>query len=198
MLTYIENKRLSVWRFWRHWWHRKLSLTEEINEQSYQIGNCFQRSRLIETVGPHRMPTTRLTESQTRLASYRLFIKCSHYNDVILSAMASQITSLTIVYSNVYSGADQRKHQSSASLASVRGIHRWPANSTHKEPVTRKMFLLDDVFMEGFHMFTVHFCSSDIWKLPTLTHRHLHDTYRSCCVCYYRKLIGIRRYFAHN
>ena len=47
-----------------------------------------------------------------------------HYNDVIIGAMASQIASLVIVYSSVYSGADQRKHQSSASLAFVRGIHR--------------------------------------------------------------------------
>ena len=47
-----------------------------------------------------------------------------HYNDVIMGAIASQITSLTIVYSTVYSGADQRKHQGSASLAFVRGIHR--------------------------------------------------------------------------
>ena len=47
-----------------------------------------------------------------------------HYIDVIMGAIASQITSLTIVYSTVYSGADQRKHQSSASLAFVRGIHR--------------------------------------------------------------------------
>ena len=46
-----------------------------------------------------------------------------------MSAMASPITSLTIVYSTVYSGADQRKHKSSASLAFVRGIHRWPVNS---------------------------------------------------------------------
>ena len=65
-----------------------------------------------------------------------------HYNDVIMSAMASQITSLAIVYSMVYSGADQRKHQSSASLAFVRGIHRWPVNSLHKWPVTRKCFHL--------------------------------------------------------
>ena len=43
----------------------------------------------------------------------------THYNDVIMSAMASQITCLTIVYSIVYSGADQRKHQSSVSLAFV-------------------------------------------------------------------------------
>ena len=70
-----------------------------------------------------------------------------HYNDVIMSAMASQITSLTMVYSCVYSGADQRKHQSSASLAFVRGIHRWPVNSPHKGPATRKMFPLDDVTM---------------------------------------------------
>ena len=42
-----------------------------------------------------------------------------HYDDVIMSAIASQITSLTIVYSIVYSDADQRKHQSSASLAFV-------------------------------------------------------------------------------
>ena len=51
---------------------------------------------------------------------------CDHYGDVIMSAMASQITSLTIVYLTVYWGADQRRHQSSASLAFVRGIHRWP------------------------------------------------------------------------
>ena len=54
-----------------------------------------------------------------------------HYNDVIMGATTSQITSLTIVYSTVYSGADQRKHESSASLAFVRGIHRSPVNSLH-------------------------------------------------------------------
>ena len=70
-----------------------------------------------------------------------------HYSDVIMGAMPSQITSLTIVYSAVYSGADQRKHQSSASLAFVRGIHRKPANSPHQWPVTRKMFPSDDVIM---------------------------------------------------
>ena len=64
-----------------------------------------------------------------------------------MSVMISQITSLEIVYSTVYLGADQRKHQSSASLAFSRGIHRWPANSPHKGRVTRKMFPLDDVIM---------------------------------------------------
>ena len=70
-----------------------------------------------------------------------------HYSDAIMSAMASQITSITIVYSAVHSGADQRKHQSSASLAYVRGIHRGPVNSPHKWPVTRKNFPFDDVIM---------------------------------------------------
>ena len=64
-----------------------------------------------------------------------------------MGTMASQITSLTIVYSTVYSEADQRKHQSSASLAFVWGIHRGPVNSPHKWPVTRKMFPFDDVIM---------------------------------------------------
>ena len=71
-----------------------------------------------------------------------------HYGDVTMGMIASQITSLTIVYSTVYSGTDQRKHQSSASLAFVWGIHRGPVNSPHKWPVTRKMFPFDDVIMD--------------------------------------------------
>ena len=70
-----------------------------------------------------------------------------HYSDVRMGAMASQFTSLTIVYSTVYSGADQRKHRNSASLAFVRGIHQWPVNSPHKWPITRKMFPFDDVIV---------------------------------------------------
>ena len=59
-----------------------------------------------------------------------------------MGTIASQITSLTIVYSTVYSDAHQRKHQSCASLAFVRGIHRWPVNSPHKWPVTCQCFHL--------------------------------------------------------
>ena len=94
-------------------------------------------------------------------AIMHLFHKCSnclfdvgairiwreHYGDVIMGTMASEITSLTSVYSTVYSGADQRKHQSSASLAFVPGIHRGPVNSPHKWPVMRKIFPFDDVIM---------------------------------------------------
>ena len=64
-----------------------------------------------------------------------------------MGTIASQITSLTIVYPTVYSDANQRKHQSPASLAFVRGIHRGPVNSPNKWPVTRKMLSFDDVIM---------------------------------------------------
>ena len=72
-----------------------------------------------------------------------------------MGPIASQNTSLRIVYLTVYSDADQRKHKSSASLAFVGGgggggggIHRGPMNSPHKWPVTRKMVAFDDVIME--------------------------------------------------
>ena len=82
-----------------------------------------------------------------KIKRHHIFSCGFHYGDVIMGAIASQITSLTIVYSTVYSDADQRKHQSSASLAFVRGIHRGPVNSPHKWPVTRQMFPFDDVIM---------------------------------------------------
>ena len=70
-----------------------------------------------------------------------------HSSDVLISAMASQITGVSTVCSIVYSCVNQRKHQSSASLAYVRGIHRWTAVSPHKGLITRKMFPFDDVTM---------------------------------------------------
>ena len=86
----------------------------------------------------------RITIRYTVQGNYHI---CIHYSDVIIGTMASQITSLAIVYSSVYSGADQRKRQSSASLTFVRGIHRWPVNYPHKWPVTRKMFPFDGVII---------------------------------------------------
>ena len=74
-------------------------------------------------------------------------ILAHHYNDAIMGVMTSQITSLANVYSAVYSSADQRKHQSSLSLAFVRAIHRWSVNSPHKWPVTWNAFPFDDVIM---------------------------------------------------
>ena len=92
-------------------------------------------------------------QTSAKIKKYDIFFH-KHYNDVIMGTIASQITSITIVYSTVYSGADQRKPQSSASLALVREIHQWPVNSPHKWSVTRKMFPFDDVIMKptGKHL----------------------------------------------
>ena len=96
-----------------------------------------------------------------------------------MGTMMSQITSLTIVYSTVYSGADQRKHQSSASLAFVRGIQRGPVNSPHKWPVTRKMFPFDDVIMIHVHGLRSHVTFKHlnqhrrpVWSLRTCIGSH--------------------------
>ena len=95
----------------------------------------------------------------------------SHYIYVIMGAMASQITSLTIVYSILYSGADQRKHQSPASLAFVRGIHLLPVNSPHKWSITRKMSPYHDVIMRywalqsTFQGFSTSLCCKAVWYL---------------------------------
>ena len=100
-----------------------------------------------------------------------------YYSDVIMGAIMFQITSLTIVYSTVHSGADQRKHQSSAALAYVRGIHRWPVNSPHKWPVTRKRFLFDDVMTSGDETCNRHSCVAflQIKRIPFRTNMHRHS-----------------------
>ena len=87
-----------------------------------------------------------------------------------MGAMVARITSLTIVYSTVYTGADQRKHQSSASLAFMREIHRWPMNSPHKWPVTGKMFPFNDVIMNCWELSTPPWCRRrTILKISLIT-----------------------------
>ena len=106
-----------------------------------------------------------------------------HYSGIIMSSMASQITSLTIVYSTIYSGADQRKHQSSGSVAFVRGIHWWPVNSPHKWPVTRKMFPFDEVIMtrNTLHIvLTVQLRGSYCEHFDDAMYKVLLMTYLSC------------------
>ena len=96
--------------------------------------------------------TNKIEAAWNAIYIYIYIYKVPHHNDVIMGAMSSQITSLTIVYSTVYSDADQRRHQSSAPLAFARGIHRWPVNSRHKGPVTRKKFPFDDVIMRWIRL----------------------------------------------
>ena len=86
----------------------------------------------------------------TKLTSWWLgywYIQMSEFRVKMMGTMASQISSLTIVYSTLNSGADERKYQSSTSLAFVRGIHWWQVNSPHKWPVTWKVFPFDDIIM---------------------------------------------------
>ena len=99
-----------------------------------------------------------------------------------MSTIASQITSLTIVYSTIYSGADQSKHQSSAPLAFVWGIQRGPVNSPHKWPVTRKMFPFDDVIMRKYPLH-LHYdqCQCHAWQAVICVQRS-HITLKRCAI----------------
>ena len=103
-------------------------------------------SKCVNSHGKMTLKCPEIIQTQHQNGHYK---RCCnpHYGDVITGAIASQITSLTIVYSTVYSDAYQRKHESLASLAFVWGIHRSPVNSPHKWPVTRNMFPFDDVIM---------------------------------------------------
>ena len=111
----------------------------------------------------------------------------NHYDGVIMGAIASPITSLTIVYSTVYSGADQRKHQSSASLVFVWGTHRgpvnsqhkWPVNSQHKGPVTRKMFPFDDVIILWRYdwSYILHFDGIVVTSIPDFVQIRTSDAF---------------------
>ena len=125
---------------------------KENNYVGFKTIPIFSRSnsifmRLIRMLCDYMIWSAKHWRDVSGCCSAYSLASASHYSDVIMGAMASQITSLTIVYSSIYSGADQRKHQSSASVAFVRGIHRWPVNSLHKRPVTRKIFPFYDVIM---------------------------------------------------
>ena len=74
-------------------------------------------------------------------------MKHLHYNDVTMTTMASQITSLTVVYSTVYSDADKKKTSKLRVTGLCVGNSPGAVNSPHKGPVTRKMFPFDDVIM---------------------------------------------------
>ena len=91
-----------------------------------------------------------------------------------MGVMASQITSLTIVYSTV-TGVDQRKHKSSASLTFVWGIYRRPVNSPRKWPVTRKMFLFDDVIMSAASIVPLEAPSAgtSVWTAMVIFRSHI-------------------------
>ena len=128
------------WLKWLYLGHNELMASYKLNQSSqvlmwkYSRNFCLSVRFYWNTEVPHA------------------FCLIIHYGDVIMGMIASQITSLTIVYSTIYSDADQRKHQSFSSLAFVCGIHQRPVNSPHKWQVTRKMFPFDDVIMHRGHI----------------------------------------------
>ena len=128
----IGDTRCPLIRFRRH----KTVFVEIMNCFAFLFKKNYNLPSVFFTLA--RWVKYELPSSRPHTASH-------HYSDVIMGAMASQITNLTIVYSTVYSGGD--KKQCSASLAFVQGIQRSPVNSPHKWPVTRKMFPFDDVIM---------------------------------------------------
>ena len=136
---------------------------ENLIQKSYQLHFPEEKKSVKFNKYQHKLSnwitTGILRSNEFRDDLYKKLKLCPvnlHYNDVIRRAMASQIPSLEIVYSTIYSGTDARKHQSSASLALVRGIPRWPVNSPHKGPVTRKMFPFDDVIMKMYQWYLKH------------------------------------------
>ena len=96
-----------------------------------------------------------------------------HYGGAITGAIASQITSLAIVYSAFYSGADQRKTSKLRVTGLCAGNSPGNGEFPHKWPVTRKMFPFDDVIVYSdipcrwhLHILTSQICLP--WYNPVL------------------------------
>ena len=172
--TYLRRQAF-FWSWWRHQMesfsvtgplrgestdHRWVPLTKASDAEGWCF---FSDQRLNKQL--RKQSRRRWFEMPSR-SLWRRCKESAHYYDVIMDTIASQITSLTIIYSTVYSDADQSKHQSSASLAFVREIHRGLVNFPHKWPVTRKMFPFDDVIMKHRVDTTIWICSTHqgTWK----------------------------------
>ena len=122
-----------------------ITLMSDHEKKNYSTICCHFSISMVEGFTNIHVCNVHETIYHNALWRYSLLLHIVyHYSDVIMGTMASQVANLIIVYSTVYPGADQWKHQSSASLVYVRGIQRWPVNSSHKGPVTRKMFPFDD------------------------------------------------------
>ena len=132
-----------------HWQICSLLRSENLRAQIYKLARPIDPSNTLRSAqnGQHFAHDIFICIFLDLSVGLWVGIQFVHYGDVTMSRVASQITSLTSVYSTVCTDTDQRKHQSSALLAFVRGIHRGPVNSLHKWPVTRKMFPFDDVIM---------------------------------------------------
>ena len=147
--SYAEN--VSIW--WRH--HEGTRIDNNVFVHQSRHRECLKSRK------PVKFAVSYMFSNQ-------------HYSDVIMTAMVSQIIDVTIIYSNICSGANQRKHQSSASLAFVSGNHRWMVISPLKGPVMWKMFPFDAVIMSSkrceiclYHYGYNHVDMADFGSMPT-------------------------------
>ena len=152
-ISFEWHYTLRLWKYSRWSQHFQIKFNQNnCIDQFYEQTSCLSfnnhhyRDAINVLLYNFSNQHTAFPSHITQVAS-QLHFSGPLYGDVIMGAVTFQITRLTIVYPSVYSGADQRKLQSSASLAFVRGIHRRPGNSLHKWPVMRKMFPFDDVIM---------------------------------------------------
>ena len=137
--TRAENlRRLSTRRKGNHIYHPPLCLLPRADPQAHSWSFVWPGETRLNYLNK-----TIIKNCRNIFTWWMIY----NYSDVMMNTMAPRIIGVSIVYSTVCSGADQNQHQSSASLAFVRGIHRSPVNSPHKGPVTRKMFPFDDVIM---------------------------------------------------
>ena len=136
----------------------KVTCSCRFRSNDYQTDHNDPRVLCVSYTGfqistPVRPGPTRKIYSITILPHSRWYTIYQNYSDVIMSAMAFHITGVSVVFSTVCSGADQRTHRSSASLAFVREIHQWPGDFPHKKPVTRQMYPFDDVIMKSVNIY---------------------------------------------
>ena len=144
----------------------------------------FWRTKVIKRVGGNMRSITQLCDMLLNYLAQPMLSQKSHYNDYIMSVVASQITSLTIVYSTAYSGADQRKHQSSASLANVSIWRHHHARGTRMRTSNGSLFRAHLLTVcticsyqgTGIHASLIQWCHICVFIYHRISH-----TYTSYC-----------------
>ena len=147
--------------------YRPVSLIIILLNIYFQL-RCWHSRRSLSGAEPSVCPSVNLLFKSNRLPRFLSdlsdiwleYAQQYNYNDVIMNAIASQITSPTIVYSTVYSVTDQRKYRSSGSRAFVRRIHRWQMNSPHMASKTANVsiwcrHMIAQKVVEGEYRFCV-------------------------------------------
>ena len=119
------------------------------NDMSWQNTSLFYVIFPVNIVGTYTTNRSfvRLARALSYFGTKGFYPYPPHYNDVIMGEIASQITSLTIVFSTVYSDADKKNPSQLRVTGLCAGNSPGPVNSPHKWPVTRKMFPFSDVIM---------------------------------------------------